>query len=263
MEEYLNNVFSGSGSFVEVAIIIVAALIAIMAMVSVVTSIYLMIKYVKFNRTKNSKGFTGVDVARKILDNNGLNHIKVSVTGSVIFGNSYSHYFKKVRLRRFTRNKQSVTALGMGSQKACLAILDKEGDPDMKRRIRLVPLITFGPFAFIPLIIIGVLLDVFLFGATGVMTVVLALVGLAFYIFAFILSFTTLKTEVKAQKKACEILARDDLATSEEIEMLKELFRLYNIQYVNDMIIAMLEILMYILRTIAAFQGNSSSGSND
>jgi hypothetical protein len=39
----------------------------------------------------------------------------------------------------------------MGAQKAALAILDKEGDEDMKKRIRLVPLVTFGPFAFIPL----------------------------------------------------------------------------------------------------------------
>jgi hypothetical protein len=58
--------------------------------------------------------------------------------------------------------------MGMGAQKAALAILDKECDEDMKKRVRLVPLVTFGPFAFIPLILIGALLDFFVFSGSGV-----------------------------------------------------------------------------------------------
>ena len=58
-------------------------------------------------------------------------HIKVSKNGSILFGNSYSHFFKKVRLRRLTWKKDSITSLSIAVQKASLAILDKEGDPDM------------------------------------------------------------------------------------------------------------------------------------
>jgi Zn-dependent membrane protease YugP len=131
---------------------------------------------------------TGEEIARRVLDDNGLEHIKVKVTGSLLFGNSYSHYFKKVRLRRFTRHKTSITALGMGAQKACLAILDKENDPDMKKRVRLYPIITFGPFAFIPLIIIGGLLDYFAFSQNGVIMLALGSLGLIFYVYSIVLS---------------------------------------------------------------------------
>ena len=141
----------------EIALAIVGILIAIVGAYSMVVSIWLMVKYVTYNRKQNSANLTGEQVARKILDANGLQHIGVKVTGSLLFGNSYSHYFKKVRLRRFTRHEHSLTSLGMGAQKASLAILDKEGDPDMRKRIRLYPLITFGPFAFIPLLTIGAL----------------------------------------------------------------------------------------------------------
>ena len=243
----------------DIALAIVAIMIAIVGAYAFAVSIWLMVKYVKFNRTENSVGLTGQEVARKILDENGLNHIKVKATGSILFGNSYSHFFKKVRLRRLTRHERSLTSLGMGAQKASLAILDKEGDPDMRKRIRLYPLITFGPFAFIPLIVIGALLDYFVFSQTGVITLVLGGIGLLFYVYSIVLSVLTLKTEKKAQEKAYNILKERGLVTEEELASLRELFHLYNVQYINDIILSSLELLYFVLEILAATQGNSSS----
>ena len=242
----------------EIALGIVGLLILIVGAYSLSVSVWLMIKYVKFNRKDNSAGLTGQEVARKILDANGLNHIAVKATGSILFGNSYSHFFKKVRLRRLTRHERSLTSLGMGAQKASLAILDKEGDPDMRKRIRLYPIITFGPFAFIPLILIGALLDYYVFSQTGVWTLVFAIVGLLFYIYAIVLSVLTLKTEKKAQAKAYSILEKENLATADELSSLKELFHLYNVQYINDIILSSLELIYFVLEIIVAVKGNSS-----
>lgn len=242
----------------EIALIFVGCLIGIVGLASLVVSCWLSIKYMIFNKKENSAGMTGQEVARKILDDNDLGHIKVKVTGSLLFGNSYSHIFKKVRLRRFTRHKHSLTSLGIGAQKAALAILDKEGDQDMKKRIRLYPLITFGPFAFIPLILIGAALDYFVFSQTGIWVYILGGLGLLFYVYAVVLSVLTLKTEKKAQEKAYEILKKEELANDEELQDLKELFHLYNVQYVNDIILASLELIYTILQIAISIQGNSS-----
>lgn len=241
------------------AIFIIAVLIALVALFSTCVSIWLAIKYIRFNRRKNSIGKTGKEVARNLLDKNGLGHIKVSVWGSMLFGNSYSHYFKKVRLRRLTQNKKSITSLAMASQKSALAIMDKNGDVDMKSRIRLTPFIYFGPFAFIPLILIGIAIDYLLFNLSGVATVICASAGLLLYVISFILSIKVLKTEVKAQKLAINILKKDNMATSEEIDMMQELYKLYNIQYVNDIIIAFLQMIYRVLMLIAKIQQNSSN----
>ena len=242
----------------EIAITIVGLLISIMGIVSIGVSIWLAIRYAKYNKKENSAGMTGEQIARKILDDNGLNHIKVSVTGSIMFGNSYSHYFKKVRLRRMTRHENSLTSLGMGAQKAALAILAKEGDPDMKRQIRLVPLITFGPFAFIPLILVGAALDYYIFNQSATCTMVLSGLGLAFYAYSIVLSVTTLKTEKKAQERAYTILREEYNATEEELNDLKALFRLYNIQYINDIILSSLELLYTILQMYSSAKGGNS-----
>ena len=240
----------------EIALMIVGVLIAIVGLVSGITSIWLVVKYFRFNRRENSLGLTGIEVARKILDDNGLEHIKVKRTGSLFFGNSYSHYFKKVRLRGFIRHETSITSMGMGAQKAALAILDKEGDEDMRKRIRLVPLITFGPFAFIPLILIGAALDYFVFNGNGICTLVLGFIGLLFYVYSVVLSVLTLKTEKKAQNRAYEILEREYHITDEELLSLKELFRLYNIQYINDIILSSLELIYTILEIAMAVKKN-------
>ena len=242
----------------ELALIIVGALIAIVGIYALIVSIWLMVKYVKFNRRNNSAGMTGEEVARKILDDNGLHHIAVKATGSLMFGNSYSHYFKKVRLRRLTRHEHSLTSLGMGAQKASLAILDKEGDPDMKKRIRLFPLLSFGPFTFVPLVIIGGLLDYFVFNQSGVWTLVLGGLGFLFYAYSLVLSVLTLKTERKAQKKAYDILEKQNLVTKEELTSLKELFHLYNVQYINDIILSALELLYVAIEILSMVQGGST-----
>lgn len=243
----------------EIALLVVGVLIMLVGLASGITSIWLVIKYFRFNRRENSLRLTGIEIARKILDDNGLEQIKVKRTGSLLFGNSYSHYFKKVRLRGFIRHETSITSMGMGAQKAALAILDKEGDKDMKKRIRLVPLVTFGPFAFIPLILIGAALDFFVFNGSGVCTLVLGALGLAFYAYSIVLSVLTLKTEKKAQDRAYDILERDYHVTGDELSALKELFRLYNIQYVNDIILSSLELLYTALEIAIAVKGNADN----
>ena len=242
----------------EIALMIVGVLIFIVGLASSVVSIFLVVKYYRFNRSANSIGMTGTEIARKILDDNGLSHIAVKRTGSLLFGNSYSHYFKKVRLRSFIRHEESLTSIGMGAQKAALAILDKEGDPDMRKRVRLVPLITFGPFAFIPLLLIGGVLDYFIFNGSGVCTLVLGCVGFLFYVYSIVLSVLTLKTEKKAQSRAYDILRDAYRVTEGELADLKELFHLYNIQYINDIILSSLELLYRVLEIAIAIKGDSN-----
>ena len=258
--------FTGASDIVLILMFIVGCLLVIASVVALVISIWLGIKYFRYNRIENSVGKTGEEVARKILDDNDLGNIRVSKNGSILFGNSYSHYFKKVRLRRLTWKKTSVTSLAMAAQKSSLAVLDKEKDPAMRLQIKLTPFIYFGPLAFVPLIIIGVLLDVFVLKNTNFpCTIALTCVGLLFYVISFVMSILVLKTEKRAQVKALEILKNDNLATDEEIEMCKKLFHLYNIEYINNMIIALLELIYRVLQIVGLLQssGSSMSSSND
>lgn len=80
-----------------------------------------------------------------------------------------------------------------------------------------------------------------------------------FYVYAVVLSILTLKTEKKAQARAYDILEKDNLATEEELKDLKKLFRLYNIQYVNDIILSSLELIYRILEIFIEIQKSSNN----
>ncbi len=258
------NMPAGTSDFVIIAMFIVGCLLAVASIVALGISIFLAISYVRYNRKQNSAGKTGEQIARGILDKNGLDNIKVSKNGSILFGNSYSHYFKKVRLRRLTWKKTSVSSLAMATQKSSLAVMDKENDPAMKLQIRLTPFIYFGPLAFVPLVLVGILIDFFLIHSSNyILTFVLTGVGLAFYILSFIFSILVLKTEKKAQEKALVLMKEENLATEEEIGMCKKLFRLYNIEYINNMVIALLEAIYRVLQIVGYAQGASASSSSD
>lgn len=237
------------GDPLVIALIIVGGLIILVSIASIIIEIVLAIQYIRYNRTENSLGLSGKDAARKFLDDNDLQHIKVSATGSLLFGNSYGHYFKKVRLRRFTYKKKSVTSLAMAAQKCQLAIMDKEGDPDMKKRIILTPIVIFGPFAFIPLVIIGVLLDILILNTVGPFTIVLTVAGVVLFLAAFILQFVELKTEIKAQKRCYDLLKQEG-ASEEDIELMHGLFRIYNVEYINNIILSILELIWRILYAV-------------
>ena len=259
VREMADGTLDGVSEGVIIAMSVVVGLLIIVSIFALGVSIFLAISYVRYNKKQNSCGKTGEQIARKILDHHELGHIKVSKTGSIMFGNSYSHYFKKVRLRRLTWQKRSVTSLAMAAQKSALAVLDKENDADMRTRVRLTPLIYFGPIAFVPMVVIGVLLDVLL--STGFCGILFTVLGLGFYLLSFVMSILVLKTEKKAQKRAYEIMKEEGLATEEELESCKKLFRLYNIEYINDMVIALLELIYRVLQIIAYVQNSSSSSS--
>lgn len=136
-------------------------------------------------------------------------------------------------------------------------------DADMQTRVRLTPVIYIGPLAFVPMVIIGALLDLYMFKTTnGMYTILLTAIALVFYLLSFIMSIQVLKTEKKAQQRAYDIMKENGMATDEELAMCKKLFRLYNIEYINNMVISLLELVYRVLQIIAYVQNASSSGKS-
>ena len=262
--DYIKEYTGATSDGLAWAMLVVAALIIVFGLVGICISIMIWFKYHKLNKTKNSCGMTGEKIARKILDDNGLQKIKVKATGSFVWGNSYSHYFKKVRLRRFTYKKDSVTSLAMATQKSALAIMDKNQDPLMKKRNVLIPLQFFGPFMFLPLIIIGLVIDLLVMSSKNfTVTFVMAGLGVLLYVVAFALTVVILKAETKAQAMAIDVMRSEGLANETEIEQIKSLYKIYNLEYVNNMILAFLELLLRVLQIVAAAQGSSVKSSSN
>ena len=81
--------------------------------------------YSKYRKVQNSAGLTGQDVARKILDSNGLSQISVYE----ISGNLSDHYNpskKLINLSKDIYNGTSIASLAVAAHECGHAIQDKE-----------------------------------------------------------------------------------------------------------------------------------------
>ncbi len=229
--------------------VIVAAVIVIVSVFALMAAIWLSISYAKDHHRKNTAGMTGRDVARRVLDDHDLTKIKVAASSSVLLGNSYSHLFRKLRLRRRLWGSDSVAALAAAVRTACLAILSAQGDADMKSRRRATPLICLGAWALVPLILAGVVLDLAVPFAKGWWMMGFTVLALVLYLVSLVLALRALRTEKKAQTMALDLLA-GGLASDEELDRCKKLYRLHTAEYVNDLVLAPLSPLYRLFQRL-------------
>lgn len=270
------NIYDATGEFsfdavtlpLWIAIAIVGALLAICLVVSLVFSIILPIKYLKYNRQETERGVPGCDVARNLLDYHNLQRIdvkKANIFTAFMIGNSYSHWFKRVRLRGLIYKKASLTSVAIAGQKVGLARLDAEGDKDMKKRIWLLPILSFaGPWTLIICCGVGILLDFLFFEFAGWLSLGFTVFGAIFYLFTAFYRFLQLRTEKKAQDLAIEMLSRQGYLTEAEVKDARALYQIYNLNYIIDIVISILQTILRILKIILQIytKAKSSSSSN-
>ena len=99
----------------------------------VIASININMTYKKYKKVNNSKKLTGFDVARKILDENGLNNMYIVE----VRGNLTDHYDprqKVVRLSSEIFHGETIAAAAVAAHECGHAIQDKEGYTWMKIR---------------------------------------------------------------------------------------------------------------------------------
>ena len=123
----------------------------------------------------------------------------------------------------------------------------KKGYIPYKVRTALVPAVNIGSRLALPLILIGMLLDIFLFAATGSMAgQIVMYVGIGLYSLSTLFMLVTLPVEFNASRRAKKMLASEGILTSEELESASKVLSAAAMTYVASMLIS----LVYFLRML-------------
>lgn len=250
------NLLAANVDGLEVAYIAVGVLLGIAIIAALIAQIAVAVGYWRGNRTNNSLGLSGAEYARRLLDLNGMPDVQVKKCGiirTVLFGNHYSISKKTVYLRMRTINKPSLTAVAMAAQKVALAEQHRNKDTKMIVRSRLQGLGVFAPYLFIPLVVIGFLIDIFV-AQTLLFSLIATVLGLIFILFGFIVTLLNIPVEKKAMKRALVLLKAD--LTREEIVIVKKIYRSYMVEYALQFIIAVLRIIQLILKILLGARKN-------
>ena len=204
--------------------------------ITLMAQIYVSSSYSKYKMVKNKNRMTGFEVARKILDENGLQDIHIVE----IKGNLTDHYDpsrKVVRLSSDIFNGSSIASTSVAAHECGHAIQDKEDYKFMKMRSKLVPIVNLSSKLGYFAIFIG-----FIFGLLD-----LGIFGIVLLISILLFELITLPVEFDASNKAAKQINKLKLLEGKEKSQSKTMLNAAALTYVASVITTILQILRLFL----------------
>ena len=211
-------------------------LIFLIILIPLIAQLGIKSSYSKYSSIENDKELTGKEVARMILDKNGLNNVEIYETSGEL-ADYYDPRKKKVVLSTNIYRGKSISSAAVAAHEVGHAIQDKEGYFFLKFRSFLVPIVNFTSHISSLFIIIGFAASAFDFIDIGI---ILLLVGLFFQLI-------TLPVEFNASARAKKQLKDIGLYIKKNINGTNIVLNAAAYTYVAGFLAEALQILRLIL----------------
>ncbi|MDY0405714.1 zinc metallopeptidase [Virgibacillus sp. 179-BFC.A HS] len=192
--------------------------------------------YKTYSKRPTSSMMSGAEVARKILDDNGLYDVDIVETRGILTDH-YDPRKKLVALSSSNYHGQSMASSAVAAHEVGHAIQDAQDYAFLRFRSALVPVANFGSNMSFFLIIAGILLNL-----TG-----LAVVGVIFMSAAVLFQLVTLPVEFDASNRAMAQLVSTGIIRNDEERETKKVLSAAAMTYVAAAVTAVAELLRFIL----------------
>ncbi|WP_173916313.1 zinc metallopeptidase [Halobacillus sp. Marseille-Q1614] len=199
--------------------------------------------YKKYSKVPTSSSMTGAEVARKILNDNGIFDVTIEETRGML-SDHYDPRNKVIRLSRDIYHGRSMAASAVAAHEVGHAIQDDQGYAFLKFRSSLAPLASFGSNSSIFLIIGGILLS-----WSG-----LLLAGIVFFALAVLFQFVTLPVEFDASNRAMGQLVSTGVIRNDEERQTKKVLNAAALTYVAGALVALAELLRFVFMFVGMNQ---------
>lgn len=192
--------------------------------------------YKKYSQVSSSSRLAGAEVARKVLDANGLYHVSVEEVRGVL-SDHYDPRTKTVRLSSNNYYGDSLAGAAIAAHECGHAIQDQQDYAFLRFRHALVPVANIGSnFAWI-LILIGILAQM-----SG-----LLLLGIFAMLAAVIFQIVTLPVEFNASSRAMDQVVSLGIINNDEERYTRKVLNAAALTYVAAAAIAVIELLRMVL----------------
>ena len=192
--------------------------------------------YNRYKKENNTCKLTGQEVARRILDENGLQDIHiVEIKGELT--DHYDPTRKVVRLSTDIFHGDTVAAAAVAAHECGHAIQDKENYTFLRIRSAIYPVVNVATSVSYYIILIG-----FLFQALK-----LVYLGIGLTCCGLLFQLVTLPVEFDASKRALNKLEKYHLLAEVEIEGAKNVLSAAALTYVAGVMASILQILRLLL----------------
>lgn len=190
----------------------------------------------KYSKMRASRGYTAAQIARNMLDENGLYNVSVER----VSGNLTDHYDPKanvIRLSHSVYNSTSVAAIGVAAHETGHAIQYAKGYAPIKLRSAVIPLTQIGSTLSMPLILLG-----FVFSMRP-----LVIGGIILFSLVALFQLITLPVEFNASRRALEALENREYLYDEELVGARKTLSAAAMTYVAALLVSLMQLLRLIL----------------
>lgn len=189
----------------------------------------------KYQRVRCYSGYTGSQIARRILDENGLSNVRVErVSGSLT--DHYDPRTHVVRLSDSVYNSDSVAAIGVAAHETGHAVQHATGYGPLGLRNAIIPLTNFGSKLSMPLILLGLILNSYTLAMTGI---------IAFSMVA-LFQLITLPVEFNASRRAMRTLS-NGMLSDRELGGARQVLTAAALTYVAALLVSAMQLLRLLL----------------
>ena len=210
-------------------------LIILIISLPLISQLYITVTYKKTSNIEFRSDTTGYDVARNILDKNGLNNILVVETNGTLTDH-YDPTRKVIKLSKDIYHGNSVASASVAAHEVGHAIQDKEGYTFLKIRHAVFPVVSFLDRISYIVIFLGFLLEYMNLVYFGIFAVG---AGVLFQII-------TLPVEINASKRAIKELKSLNLTTDRTENLSKNMLTAAALTYVASTLAEILQLIRLI-----------------
>lgn len=211
-------------------------LILLIILIPLIAQVKISSSYNRYKKENNTCKLTGQEVARRILDENGLQDIHViEIKGELT--DHYDPTRKVVRLSTDIFHGDTVAAAAVAAHECGHAIQDKENYTFLRIRSAIYPVVNVATSVSYYIILIG-----FLFQALK-----LVYLGIGLTCCGLLFQLVTLPVEFDASKRALNKLEKYHLLAEVEIEGAKNVLSAAALTYVAGVMASILQILRLLL----------------
>ena len=212
-------------------------LLTIIAFLLTITAqIFVNSSYSKTRKIKNKNNLTVEQVARTILDKNGLRNVQIEEVGTTL-GDHYDPRSKTIRLSSDIYHNTSIASASVAAHECGHAIQDKEDYTFLRIRHALIPLVSFSSYAGYIAIVIGCIFS----------SMNLIWLGILMEIVILLFQLITLPVEFNASSRALKNIEELNILEKSELKYSRKMLKAAAMTYVASVAAAVLEILRLLL----------------
>lgn len=190
----------------------------------------------KYSQVPARMGWTAAEVARDLLDKNGLYGVRVQHSDRGGLSDHYDPRANVLRLSQQVYSSGSIAAIGIAAHEAGHAIQKNTGYVPLAVRNAVVPVANIGSFAAWPLLFIGLLLSSY----------DLAMLGVVLFAVTVIFQLVTLPVEFNASRRALEAVRDGGYLALDEVQGARKVLSAAAMTYVAATLMSVMQLLRFM-----------------